>query len=76
MEEFKTGKGFPRGEHDPDLFMGTEKFFKPGYVSDLVTCWIPSLDNARVQEKLQEVVVADVGCGHGISTIILTKEYP
>lgn len=64
------------GVHDPDLFMGSEKFFKPGYVSDLVTYWIPSLDNGRVQEKLQEeVVVTDVGCGHGISTIILAKAY-
>lgn len=44
-EAFKTGKGLPWGEHDPDLFVGTERFFRPGYVSNLVTSWIPSLDN-------------------------------
>ncbi|MPZ07304.1 MAG: methyltransferase domain-containing protein [Nitrososphaeraceae archaeon] len=77
-ESIKTGKGLPWGEHDPDLFVGTEGFFRPGYVSNLVTSWIPSLDNGRVQEKLQKegAVVADVGCGYGISTIIMAKAYP
>ncbi|MGH9975171.1 MAG: class I SAM-dependent methyltransferase, partial [Nitrososphaeraceae archaeon] len=78
MEAFKTGKGLPWGEHDPDLFVGTEKFFKPGYMSNLVTSWIPSLENGRVRQKLEEggAVIADIGCGHGISTIIMAKAYP
>ena len=78
MDAFKTGKGLHWGEHDPDLFVGTEKFFKPGYMSNLVTSWIPSLDNGRVRQKLEEggAVVADIGCGHGISTIIMAKAIP
>jgi len=73
MEAFRTGRGLSWGEHDPDLFLGTERFFKPGYKANLVSSWIPSLDNGRVEEKLKNetAVVADIGCGHGISTINL-----
>jgi SAM-dependent methyltransferase len=79
MEAFKTGRGLSWSEHDPDLFIGTERFFKPGYSANLVSSWIPSLDNGRVEEKLRnekKAVVADVGCGHGVSTIIMAKAYP
>ncbi|MGA7367924.1 MAG: methyltransferase domain-containing protein [Nitrososphaeraceae archaeon] len=77
IEAFRTGKGLSWGEHDPDLFLGTERFFKPGYRANLVSSWIPSLDNGRVEEKLNnKAVVADVGCGHGVSTIIMAKAYP
>jgi len=78
MEAFKTGKGLPWSEHDPDLFIGTERFFKPGYSANLVSSWVPSLGNGRVEEKLknQNAVVADIGCGHGVSTIIMAKAYP
>jgi SAM-dependent methyltransferase len=77
MEAFRIGRGLSWGEHDPDLFIGTERFFKPSYKANLVSSWIPSLHNGRVKEKLQEgAVVADVGCGHGISTIIMAKAYP
>jgi hypothetical protein len=73
MEAFRTGRGLSWGEHDPDLFIGTERFFKPGYKANLVSSWIPSLNNGKVEEKLKNetAVVADIGCGHGISTINL-----
>lgn len=78
MEAFKTGRGLSWSEHDPDLFTGTERFFKPGYSANLVSSWIPSLGNGRVEKKLknQNAVVADIGCGHGVSTIIMAKAYP
>jgi hypothetical protein len=62
---FKTGSGLPWGEHDPDLFVGTERFFKPNYNYNLVSSWIPSLNNGKVQQKLEKerAPVAGVGCG-------------
>jgi SAM-dependent methyltransferase len=75
VEIFKNGKGLRWGEHHHDLFEGTAKFFKPNYMSNLVPSWIPSLDG--VEEKLREgAKVADVGCGYGVSTVIMAKEYP
>ena len=74
-EAFRTGAGVPWGEHDPDLFEGTERFFRPGYVTNLVSSWIPALDG--MEAKLQAGgTVADVGCGHGVSTIELARAYP
>jgi len=72
---FKNGGGMLWGEHHPDLFVGTERFFRPGYTAHLVGSWIPSLDG--VEEKLKAgAKVADIGCGHGASTIIMAKSYP
>jgi tRNA G46 methylase TrmB len=72
---FKTGEGVGWHEHHATLFEGTEKFFRPGYNANLVSSWIPSLDG--VQAKLERGArVADVGCGHGASTIIMAKAYP
>ncbi len=77
LEIFKTGKGIAWGEHDKDLFEGTERFFRPGYTANLVSSWIPALDNGRIEQKLKHGgLVADVGCGHGISTILMAKAYP
>src|SRR5205085_3821823 len=72
---FRTGKGVGWHEHDPNLFQGTERFFRPGYNAHLVAEWIPSLEGVR--QKLEAGAdVADVGCGHGASTIILAKAFP
>jgi len=75
LEAFRSGKGMGWHEHDPRLFMGTERFFRPGYKAHLVADWIPALEG--VQEKLERgAKVADVGCGHGASTIIMAQAFP
>jgi 2-polyprenyl-3-methyl-5-hydroxy-6-metoxy-1,4-benzoquinol methylase len=75
LENFRTGAGMAWGEHDANLFEGTERFFKPGYMGSLVQAWLPALEGAV--EKLERgASVADVGCGHGASTIILAQAYP
>ncbi len=74
-ENFRTGAGMGWGEHDPYMFEGCERLFRPGYLANLVQSWIPALDG--VQAKLERgAQVADIGCGHGASTIILAKAYP
>lgn len=75
IERFKTGDGFGWHEHDEDLFRGTELFFRPGYIANLVHAWLPALDG--VVEKLKAgAMVADVGCGLGASTILMAQAYP
>ena len=74
-ESFRTGKGFAWHEHDPGLFEGTERFFRPNYAAHLVQSWIPALDG--VEEKVRSGArVADVGCGHGASTLLMAQAYP
>lgn len=74
-EAFRTGKGVGWHEHSKCLFSGTERFFRPGYNANLVPNWIPALEG--VEEKLKAgAKVADVGCGHGASTIVMAKAYP
>src|SRR5215467_6285982 len=74
-ERFKTGQGMGWHEHHPELFVGTERFFRPGYAANLISSWIPSLEG--VEEKLKSGGrVADVGCGLGASTILMAKSYP
>src|SRR5262245_1670894 len=74
-DAFRTGKGVGWHEHDPELFIGTERFFRPGYNAHLVADWIPSLEGVDAKLKAG-ATIADVGCGHGASTIILAKAYP
>src|SRR4051794_33494631 len=74
-DAFVTGEGLFWGDHDPHVHVGCERFFRPGYVNFLTTAWIPAMDG--VQARLEQGVrVADVGCGHGASTIHLAKAYP
>ena len=72
---FRSGKGLPWSEHNGCLFCGTERFFRPMYVTNLIESWIPALDG--VHEKLRSgAQVADIGCGHGSSTIIMAQSFP
>jgi len=74
-EAFRNGGGVGWHEHDPCLFRGTERFFRPGYATHLVSEWIPALEG--VADKLKRGArVADVGCGHGASVILMAQAYP
>ncbi|HEX8663850.1 MAG TPA: class I SAM-dependent methyltransferase [Beijerinckiaceae bacterium] len=74
-ETFRTGRGLGWGDHCSCLFCGVERFFRPGYRAHLVAEWLPSLDG--VVEKLERgAKVADVGCGHGASTLIMAEAFP
>lgn len=74
-ERFKTGKGMGWHEHNHNVFVGTERFFRPGYAANLIGSWIPALGG--VEAKLKAGArVADVGCGLGASTILMAKNYP
>jgi len=72
---FQTGVGVGWHEHDAGLFAGTERFFRPGYAANLVNSWIPAFEG--LEEKLKTgAKVADIGCGHGASTILMAQAYP
>lgn len=74
-DRIRTGEGMGWHEHDHRLFEGTERFFRPGYKANLASAWIPALDG--VQAKLERgAVVADIGCGHGASTILMAEAFP
>jgi len=75
IDAFRSGGGMGWHEHDHRLFRGTERFFRPGYRAHLVAEWIPSLQG--VEEKLTSGGrVADIGCGHGASTVIMAEAFP
>jgi len=74
-ESFRSGKGMGWHEHQEGVFHGCEKFFRPGYAANLVSTWIPALQD--VKAKLEAGArVADVGCGKGASTLLLAKAFP
>jgi 2-polyprenyl-3-methyl-5-hydroxy-6-metoxy-1,4-benzoquinol methylase len=74
-EAFRTGQGVGWHQHDVCLFRGTERFFRPGYAANLVESWLPALDGI-VPRLTAGANVADVGCGHGSSTIIMAQAFP
>jgi SAM-dependent methyltransferase len=75
VENFRSGKGMEWGEHHRCLFHGTERFFRAGYNANLLASWLPALEG--VTGKLSNGGrAADVGCGHGASTILMAKAYP
>jgi len=74
-DAFRTGDGFGWGEHDHDVFVGCEQFFRPGYIGNLVPSWLPALDG--VEEKLRKgAKVADLGCGLGSSSVLMAQAFP
>jgi 2-polyprenyl-3-methyl-5-hydroxy-6-metoxy-1,4-benzoquinol methylase len=74
-EAFRNGQGVGWHQHDVCLFRGTERFFRPGYAANLVGSWLPALEGV-VSKLTAGASVADVGCGHGSSTIIMAQAFP
>jgi SAM-dependent methyltransferase len=75
VDAFRTGAGVGWHEQDHDVFTGCERFFRPGYKMHLLTEWIPALEG--VQARLEEgTTVADLGCGHGASTLLMAQAFP
>lgn len=75
VDTFISGRGRPWGDHSRCLFCGTDRFFRPGYAANLLENWIPALDG--VEEKLKAgAKIADIGCGHGSSTVLMAEAFP
>jgi SAM-dependent methyltransferase len=74
-EAFRTGEGYGWHRHDPGVFSGVERFFRPGYSANIAGSWLPALDG--VEAKLRTGArVADIGCGHGASTMLMAQHFP
>ncbi len=74
-EAARTGDGIGWHEHAHDVHEGCERFFRPGYNANLVADWLPALDGV-VDKLARGATVADVGCGHGASTILMAQAFP
>lgn len=75
FEAFRAGKGVSWGDHHPRLFCGVEGFFRKAYETHLTSTWIPALDGIEAHLR-SGARVADIGCGHGASTILMAQAYP
>jgi 2-polyprenyl-3-methyl-5-hydroxy-6-metoxy-1,4-benzoquinol methylase len=75
VEKARSGEGFGWHEHVHDVHEGCERFFRPGYNAHLTTEWLPALDGV-VQKLERGALVADIGCGHGASTILMAQAFP
>jgi 2-polyprenyl-3-methyl-5-hydroxy-6-metoxy-1,4-benzoquinol methylase len=74
-EAARSGDGIGWGDHVHDVHEGCERFFRPSYNAHLVAEWLPALDG--IVDKLEQgITVADIGCGHGASTILMAKAFP
>jgi len=72
---FRKGGGIDWGDHGPCLFCAVARFFRPGYLNNLIQNWLPALDG--IEAKLRDgAKVADVGCGHGWSTVFMAQAFP
>jgi 2-polyprenyl-3-methyl-5-hydroxy-6-metoxy-1,4-benzoquinol methylase len=74
-DAFRSGEGVAWHSHDAGVFSGTERFFRPAYTTHLVRAWIPALDGVEAK-LLRGARAGDVGCGHGVSTLIMARAYP
>ena len=74
-EAARTGRGIGWHDHVPDVHEGCERFFRPGYNAHLMAEWLPALDGV-VTKLEQGASVADVGCGHGASTLLMARGFP
>ena len=75
VETFRSGQGRPWSDHLPCCFCGTDRFFRPGYQANLIDNWIPALDGVEAKLKAG-AKVADIGCGHGSSTVMMAQAFP
>jgi SAM-dependent methyltransferase len=75
QDAFRHGGGVAWGDFGPCLFCSTARFFRPGYLHNLVANWLPSLDGV-VKKLADGARVADVGCGHGWSTVLMAQAFP
>jgi 2-polyprenyl-3-methyl-5-hydroxy-6-metoxy-1,4-benzoquinol methylase len=72
---YRSGDGVGWHEHHASLFEGTERFFRPGYAANLIPTWIPAIEGLDARLR-QGGTVADIGCGHGASSILMAQAYP